>query len=42
MIDVFMISEAIRIDIDQIMKTRDSINKIEVDLGMNKITEGEV
>ena len=37
MIDAVKISEVIRIDIDQIMKTGDSIDKIEVDLGMNKI-----
>ena len=37
MIDAFMRSEVIRIDIGWIVKTGDTIDKIEVDLGMNKI-----
>ena len=37
-----MISEVIRIDIDQIVKKGDSIGKIEVDLGMTKIIEEEI
>ena len=39
MIDTVMISEVIRIDIDQIVETGDSIDKIEVDQGMTKIIE---
>ena len=34
-----MINKVIRIDIDQIVKTEDIIDKIEVDQGMNKIIE---
>ena len=34
-----MIREVIRIDIDWTVKTGDSIDRIEVDLGTNKITE---
>ena len=34
-----MINKVIRIDIDQLAKTEDSIDKIEVDPGMNKIIE---
>ena len=41
MIDAVMISEVIRIDIGQIVKTGDSIERLEVGLGMNKII-GEV
>ena len=37
-----MIDEVIRIDIDQIVETGDSIDKIEVDLGMNKIIGEEI
>ena len=37
-----MIDEVIRIDIGQIVKTRDSTGKIEVDLGMNKIIGEEI
>ena len=32
-----MIDEIIRIDIGQIVKKGDSIGKVEVDLGMNKL-----
>ena len=39
MIDAVMISEVIKIDIGQIVKTGDSIDKTEVDQGMNKIIE---
>ena len=39
MIDTIMISEIIKIDTDQIVETGDSIDKIEVDQGMNKIIE---
>ena len=41
MIDVIMISEDIKIDTGQIMDTGDSIDKIQVDQGMNKIIEEE-
>ena len=41
MIDIIIISEVIRIDIHQIVKTGDSIGRIEVNLGINKII-GEV
>ena len=41
MIDAIIVSKVIRIDIGQIVKTGDSIDKIEVGLGMNKII-GEV
>ena len=41
MIDAVMISEIIKIDTDQIVETGDSIDKIEVDQGMNKIIEEE-
>ena len=37
MMDAIIISEVIRIDIGQIVKTGDSIDRIEVGLGMNKI-----
>ena len=42
MTDAIMISEAIRTDICQIMETEDSIDKIEVGLGMNKIIGEEI
>ena len=42
MIGAFMISKIIRINIGQIVKTGDSIDKIEVDLGINKIIEEEI
>ena len=42
MIDAIMISEVIRIDIGQIVETGDSIDRIEVDPGMNKIKEEEM
>ena len=41
-IDAVMISKVIIIDIDQIVKTGDNIDKIEVDLCMNKIIEEEI
>ena len=41
MTDAIMISEVIRINIDQIEETGDSIERTEVGLGMNKII-GEV
>ena len=41
MTDAIMISEVIRINIDQIVKIGHSIDRPEVDLGMNKII-GEV
>ena len=37
MTDAVMISEAIRINIDQIVETGDSIDRTEVGLGINKI-----
>ena len=37
MTDTIMISKVIRINIDQIVETGDSIEKTEVGLGMNKI-----
>ena len=42
MIDIFTISEVIRKDIDQIVKTGDSIGKTEVDLGINRIIEEKI
>ena len=42
MIDVVMISEVIKIDTGQIVETGDSIGKIEVNQGMNKIIEEEI
>ena len=39
MMDAIMISKAIRTDIGQIVETEDSIDKMEVGLGMNKIKE---
>ena len=42
MTDAIMISEAIRTDIGQIVKTEDIIDKIEVGLGMNKIIKEEI
>ena len=42
MIDALMIYEVIRIDIGQIVETGDSVDKTEVDLGMNKITGEEI
>ena len=42
MIDTFTISEVIRIDIGQIVKTGDSVDKIEVDLGIIKIIGEEI
>ena len=42
MIEAIMISEIIKIDIGQIVETRDSINKKGVDQGMNKIKEEEI
>ena len=41
MTDPIMISEAIKIDIGQIVETEDNIDRIEVGLGMNKII-GEI
>ena len=41
MIDAVMISEVIKIDTGQIVETGDSIDKIEVDPGINKIIEEE-
>ena len=37
MTDAIMISKAIRIDIDQIVETGDSIGKTEADPGMKKL-----
>ena len=37
-----MISDVIKIDIGQIVETGDSIDKIEVDQGANKIIEEEI
>ena len=37
MTDAIMISEIIRINIDQIVETGDNIDRTEVGLGMNKI-----
>ena len=42
MIDTSLISEVINIDTGQIEETGDSIDKIEVDQGMNKIVEEEM
>ena len=42
MIYAITISEAFRIEIGQIVETRDSKDKIEVDLGMNKIIEEDI
>ena len=42
MTDAMMISKATRTDIGQIVETEDSIDKIEVGLGMNKITGEEI
>ena len=42
MIDTGMISKIIKIDKGQIVETGDSIDKIEVDQGMNKIIEEEI
>ena len=42
MVDAVMISEVIKIDTGQIVETGDSIHKIEVDQGMNKIIEEEI
>ena len=42
MLDAIMIREVIRIDIGWIVKTGDSIIKIEVDLGMNKSIGEEI
>ena len=42
MTDAIMIGEAIRTDIGQIVETEDSIDKIEVGLGMNKIIGEEI
>ena len=42
MTDASMISEAIRTDIGHIVATEDGIDKIEVGLGMNKITGEEI
>ena len=42
MIDAIMISQVIRIDIDQIVETGDSIDKTEADPGMNKIIGEEI
>ena len=42
MTDAIMISEVIRIDIDQIVETGDNINKTEADPGMNKIIGEEI
>ena len=39
MIDAVMISEVIKIDTGQIVETGDSIDKTEVDQGMNKVIE---
>ena len=37
MTDAVMISEVIRVNIDQVVETRDNIDRTEVGLGMNKI-----
>ena len=42
MIDAVMISKIIKIDTGQIVETGDSMDKIEVDQGMNKIKEEEI
>ena len=42
MTDTIMISEVIRIDIDQTVKTGDSIGKTEADLSMHKIIGEEI
>ena len=42
MIDAVMISKIIKIDTGQIVETGDSIDKIKVDQGMNKIKEEEI
>ena len=42
MTDTIMISEVIRIDIGHIVKTGDSIDSTEADLGMNKIIGEEI
>ena len=42
MIDAVMISKVVRIDIDQIVETGDSIGKTEADPGMNKIIGEEI
>ena len=42
MTDAVMIGKAIRTDIGQIVVTEDSIDKMEVGLGMNKITGEEI
>ena len=42
MTDAIMISEAIRIDANQIVVTGDSIDKTEADPGMNKIIGEEI
>ena len=42
MIDAVMINEVIKIDIDQIVETGDSADKIEVEQGLNKIIEIEI
>ena len=42
MTDAIMISEVIRIDIDQTVETGDSINKTEVYPGMHKIIGEEI
>ena len=42
MIDAIMISKVIRIDIDQIVETGDSIDMPEADSGMNKIIGEEI
>ena len=39
MIDAVIISEVLRIDLDQIVETEDSIDKMDVDQGMHKIIE---
>ena len=40
MIDAVMTSKVIKIDIGQTVETGDSIDKIEVDQGINKIIRG--
>ena len=42
MTDTVMISKAIRTDIDQLVETEDSIDKIEVGPGVNKIIGQEI
>ena len=42
MIDTVMIIKIIKIDTGQIVETGESIDKIKVDQGVNKIIEGEV